>query len=125
MLTYHLSKSLYKPIINSNIYKKSKNIGNIKLYIDNQYCIINSLYFKKKYRNLEFGSFVLKDTELYLKNNYQINQIGLLAWQKQGNNEVFYFFEKNGYKIEDSNCKIDTYDDYNTIYDLKKYIKYI
>jgi GNAT superfamily N-acetyltransferase len=125
MLRYNVTRLINKHLTHTDIYITNIHIGFIKLYISDTYCNINSLYLKKSYRNTGFGSIILKDTQRYLKNNYNTEEIGLLAWQKQGDSNVFKFFEKNGYKIEDNNCKINTYDDYSKIYDLKKYIKYI
>lgn len=75
-------------------------------------------------RNMGYGTTLLQGIEKCIKNEYNIKNIKLLAWQAQGSTEVVDFFKKNGYN-ESDNDNINTYDDYDKIYELIKFNKRI
>ena len=65
---------------------------------------------------------ILNKSEFLLNNDYNVNIIKLLAWQKSNENLVD-FYKKNNYQIENNINNI--YDDGEDIYDLIPMIKYI
>ena len=75
-------------------------------------------------RNMGYGTTLLQGIEKCIKNEYNIKNIKLLAWQAQGSTEVVDFFKKNEY-IENKQHEISTYDDYSKIYDLYPFFKKI
>ena len=92
--------------------------------LDNNSATINTICISEQYRNKGHGSTLLQGIEKCVKNEYNIKNVNLLAWQVQGSTEVFDFFKKNGYN-EIENDDIDIYDDYDKIYDLIKFNKKI
>ena len=114
-------------LMNFELFNKNKIIGTSNIMvdnIDNNSATINTLCIGNQYRNMGHGSTLLQGIEKCVKNEYNIKNVNLLAWQPRGSSEVFDLLKKNGY-IEVENDDIDIYDDYDTIYDLIKFNKKI
>tara|TARA_B100001175_G_C19208660_1_gene494828 strand:- start:88 stop:459 length:372 start_codon:yes stop_codon:yes gene_type:complete len=98
------------------INNKNNIIGNCTFSIINyKKASINNLFIKEEFRKKDNGTKLLRYTEELVKTNYNIEETSLLAHEKP-NDELRIFFEKNGYKIKDSNYKI--YNDGSDIFNL-------
>ena len=109
-----------------NLFFKIKNefIGETKIFFNKkELCgYISNIEVYSKFRNKGYGSMILNKSEFLLNNDYNVNIIKLLAWQKSNENLVD-FYKKNNYQIENNINNI--YDDGEDIYDLIPMIKYI
>ena len=109
-----------------NLFFKIKNefIGETKIFFNKkELCgYISNIEVYSKFRNKGYGSMILNKSEFLLNNDYNVNIIKLLAWQKSNENLVD-FYKKNNYQIENNINNI--YDDGGDIYDLIPMIKYI
>jgi ribosomal protein S18 acetylase RimI-like enzyme len=103
---------------------KSEFIGETKIFFNKkELCgYISNIEVYSKFRNKGYGSIILNKSEFLLNNDYNVNIIKLLAWQKSNENLVD-FYKKNNYQIENNINNI--YDDGGDIYDLIPMIKYI
>ena len=103
---------------------KSEFIGETKIFFNKkELCgYISNIEVYSKFRNKGYGSMILNKSEFLLNNDYNVNIIKLLAWQKSNENLVD-FYKKNNYQIENNINNI--YDDGEDIYDLIPMIKYI
>ncbi len=116
---------LHSKLMKFELFKHNKIIGNSNVIINNNNTTtINTICIDNHYRNMGYGTTLLQGIEKCIKNEYNIKNIKLLAWQAQGSTEVVDFFKKNGYN-ESDNDNINTYDDYDKIYELIKFNKRI
>ncbi|MBI96165.1 hypothetical protein CL656_03380 [bacterium] len=96
-----------KYILNNLItFKKTVNFKEIalcKIMTYNNICTINHLFVDKKYRNLNYGSELLKIVENHCIHN-NIELINVTVHEDSLSNTRFFYF-KNGYLI---NYKIDS-----------------
>jgi len=124
MITRNIVKN--SKLMNFELFKQNKIIGTSNIMIDHidNSVTINTIRIDNQYKNRGHGSTLLQGIEKCVKNEYNIKNVNLLAWQVQGSTEVFDFFKKNGYN-EIENDDIDVYDDYDKIYDLIKFNKRI
>lgn len=101
---------------------KSEFIGETKIFFNKkELCgYISNIEVYSKFRKKGYGSIILNKSEYLLKNDYNVNIIKLLAWQKSNENLVD-FYKKNNYLIENNIFNI--YDDGQDIYDLIPMIK--
>ena len=106
----------FNKLISTKIVKNKIPIGYTKSSIINYKTgNINKIYVLPEYRKQNYGSLLLKTTEKILKNNFNINKINILVWNRIDTN-VLLFYQKNGYY--ETNDNINTYDDGVNIYDL-------
>jgi len=113
-------------LIKFELLKNNKIIGTANIGLDNidkNTTTIRTLYIENQYRNKGYGSSLLEEIEKNVKMDYNIKNVNLLAFQTQGSTEVIDFFKKNGYNEINTNEKDNTYDDYDTIYDLIQFQK--
>ncbi len=86
------------------------NIGSltIDVYPDEQdTAYISYFYIHKKYRNLGYGTKLLKKAESFIKNNH-INNIGLWVSKGMTADYAYDWYIKNGYTLK-SNIDNDEY----------------
>lgn len=94
-----------------------------------QFCVhgmqttINNIEIAKPYRGQGWGKRTIIGIEDYVKRNYKVDEIHLLAWQPSGGTEVIDFYKKLGYKEGDSVYGINKFDDSVVIYDLYPFSK--
>ena len=94
-----------------------------------QFCVhgmqttINNIEIAKSYRGQGWGKRTIIGIEDYVKRNYKVDEIHLLAWQPSGGTEVIDFYKKLGYKEGDSVHGINKFDDSIVIYDLYPFSK--
>ena len=123
VLTYMVSKFPSKCLYNIDLMKNKLPFGNINFQITNSVAYLNNLeVFEKKHG---FGSYVLNNFEIFVKNVHNVKRVNLLAWQPSGCDNVIKFFEKHGYFHIDPTLNTQTYDDSIMIYDLHKMAKLI
>lgn len=123
VLSYIVSKLPSKCLYNVDILKNKLQFGNVKFQINKNIVYLNNIEVIQK--NKGNGSRILINFENYVKYNYNVNEIHLLAWQKNNNHDVLNFFKKHGYYHTDLEKKNQIYDDSINIYDLHKLIKII
>lgn len=122
-LKYIINKSTTRCLYNVNIFKNNLLFGNVNFQIYNTTAYLNNIEVKEKKRG--YGSYILINFENYVKYNYNINKIDLLAWQPSNDNNVLNFFEMHGYYHLNPNENPEIYDDSIIIYDLYKLTKKI
>ena len=100
----------------TNVFKPQKNSIETSL---------TKIYIYPKYRHKNFGSSILKSTELYLNNTFGVINLSLVAWiPNNSHNNISRFYQKNGYN-PNINFKSSTYDNGDNIYDLVPLVKNI
>jgi hypothetical protein len=104
VLSYIVSKLPSKCLYNVDILKNKLQFGNIKFQINKNIVYLNNIEVIQK--NKGNGSHILINFENYVKYNYNVNEIHLLAWQKNNNHDVLNFFKKHGYYHTDLEKKI-------------------
>ena len=121
---YMLSiKSVFtRKTLTLNLFKNNNVIGYINTYIDD-IPVVNEHYMDKKFKNLGYGSILLKQNEKLLSENY--DQINLNLWCKdQCYFNYLNYYSKRDYFFNDKK-KIDTIDNGDKIFyniSLTKYI---
>ena len=118
MFTYYIKKIPSLCLYNIQIYKNRYVFGNLNFQIQQTRAILNNIEIDEQRRG--YGSYFLKKFESYVQNVHNVNNISLLAWQPYGSDNVVKFFEKHGYKEENSENNRQIYDDSIVIYDLHK-----
>lgn len=111
---HKIFKHPIKKLYHVEMYQPKKSLAHFNFSVDKKNATLNNI--EVYHKNQGIGSIVLKDMEEYVLKMYGVHKINVCAWQKSGNNEVLYFFKKNGYSLVDE--KSDTYDDSMFIYDL-------
>jgi predicted GNAT family N-acyltransferase len=76
------------------------NVGSVSLTKNKGVGFINNILVYPHLRKQGYGSKLLKESELFLKKEYQVNRVSLVAWQKEFD-PLTEFYKKNGY-CEDS-----------------------
>ena len=118
-MTIRILKSKITPFLHQfQFFKNSKHVGHCKTVIQGEGAILSDLEIYDPYKKQGFGSEFLQKSETILKNDYNVKDISLLAWQPATGFEVVDFFKKNNYIQDYSN--IGQYDDSATLFDLHK-----
>jgi hypothetical protein len=121
MFTYHISKCPSKILYNVHVFKMGYSFGKINFQIDKNKAILHNIELKETKKG--YGSFLLNNVEKYVKKEYNVDEIHLLAWEPSCGDNVINFFRKNGYVNINHSSQI--YDDSITIFDLYKMWKKI
>ena len=107
-----------------SMYKNNTYIGNsVYSIINSREASINNLFIKEEYRNKYYGSKLLEQTELILKQQHRIQITNLTVHEPELSN-LINFFKKNGY-IEQLVRRYQYYDDNHYIYTLKPMYKHL
>ena len=116
-MTIRILKSKITPLLHQfQFFKNSKHVGHCKTIIKGKGAILSDLEIYDPYKKQGFGSQFLQKTEALLKNDFDVEDVSLLAWQPTTGFEVVDFFKKNNYLQNSTN--VGHYDDYVTLFDL-------
>lgn len=101
-------------IMKTYILNNKLIVGKCESSIQDNVGYINHIDILPKFRNKKLGSKLLKKTEDTIKNDFNVNKINILVWNKM-NTDLINFYLKNNYNVVEN---IDTYDDGVYLYDL-------
>ena len=82
------------------------NIGSVSLTKNKGTGIVNNILVYPHLRKQGYGSKLLRESELFLKNEYQVNKVSLVAWQKEFD-PLTDFYKKNGYNVNNESFFYD------------------
>ena len=98
-----------------------KKVGYVRFGFYGKTGYITNIKVDKNLRSKGYGSELLKISENTLKNNYNVEQIKLCAWNSiYSNSSNLYFYIKNGYEINGETTYNDNESD---IFEITGFIK--
>ena len=121
---YKFVEYLTNSILKIQLSQNNKILGEIRIYINsyNSKSFITNIKICHKYSNNGLGRKLLSYTETKLQKEYNIKEIELTSYEKQGDT-LNEFYLKQNYRKTNMNLKPDYIDDGEYIYNLYHFKK--